>query len=148
MENIIIFIPNKLINFNYKEEKDIEKFLKDKIIKLKKKYHKDISGFYNVNVYQNNKYGLIIELIHESDIDFFKDLIDIKVNVYYDSDIYLELDDYFLIEKYKNKYFYNNKYYISIDDIPYIDIIALSDFYKYIYGNKLISIKNQFKVLN
>ena len=148
MKNITIFIPNNLISFNYRDEKDIEKFLKDKIIKLKKKYHKDISGFYNVNVYQNNKYGLIIELLHESDIDYFKDLIDIKVNVYYDSDIYLELDDYFLINKYKNKYSYDNKYYISIDDISYIDMIVLSDFYKYIYGNKLLSIKNQFKVLN
>jgi len=148
MKNITIFIPNNLISFNYRDEKNIEKFLKDKIIKLKKKYHKDISGFYNVNVYQNNKYGLIIELLHESDIDYFKDLIDIKVNVYYDSDIYLELDDYFLINKYKNKYSYDNKYYISIDDISYIDMIVLSDFYKYIYGNKLLSIKNQFKVLN
>lgn len=147
-KNIIIFIPKEIIDFDYKNQKEIEMYLKDKIVKLKRKYFKTISGFYNAKVYQNDYFGIIIEMIHESDIDFFKDLIDIKVNMYYDSEIYFKIEDFFLIKNKKTIYYYDNNYYINVKELTEKDKIILSDFGTYIFGKNLNNIKKQFKVLN
>ncbi|MDD5979550.1 MAG: hypothetical protein PUC23_00375, partial [bacterium] len=106
-------------------------------------YGYKISGSYNVNIYENKKIGLIIEFIKKESFDFFPDLIDLKLNIFYDSDVYLKLDDYFLIKKYKNIYYNNNNFYIDVTDLIKKDILILSEFGKYIYGKNLEKLKNK-----
>ncbi len=128
-EDINITVPISSIDFNILDKHEIESYLKDLMIKLKKKNY-NISGFYNVKVYHNSNYGLIIKIIKEDDLELFKELIDLKISVYQDVNMYLEFDDYFLIKKYNDIYISDmtNKYYINISKIKKQNIIKLSEF--------------------
>ncbi len=143
-DNIVIFINQKSINFNYRIKEKIEDYIKKLIIKIKKIYKIKISGSYEVLIYQNNNYGLIIEMNKIDDLEFFPELIDLKINVYYDSEIFIEINDYFLISNYKNIYYYDDKYYINIKNISNKDQLYLSEFSNYIYGNSIKNIKKKF----
>lgn len=143
-DNFIIYkLKNNIDNLS---KEDIEKNIKKILNYVKKKYLKSISGFYNVTLYTNNKYGLILEVNRESEIDFFPDIIDIKLSLKEDIPIYLKLEDYFLIKDYK-VYYYNNNFYVDINNISDIDIIKLSDYYSIIYGNNLDKIKDKLKLI-
>ncbi len=143
-DNFIIYkLKNNIDNLS---KEDIERNIKKVLNYVKKKYLNSISGFYNVTLYTNNKYGLIIKVDKESDIDFFSDIIDIKLSLKENIPIYLKLDDYFLVKDYE-VYYYNNSFYVDINDISDIDIIKLSDYYSIIYGNDLDKIKGKLKLV-
>ena len=106
-----------------------------------------ISGTYNVHIFENKNFGLIIEFIKKDELNFFPDLIDLKLSIFYDSEIYLKLDDYFLIKKYKNIYYNEDFFYISVDETYKKDLLILSEFSDFIYGNNLSEIKGNLKLL-
>lgn len=142
-DDIVIFIYKKLeIDITNKE--DLENYIKEIIINLKKQYHKKISGFYNIKIYHNNNYGLIIKMEKEDTIDLFPELIDIKVEINYDSKIYLKIKDFFLIKEYtKEIYYYDNNFYIDINNLTNKEIIKLSEFYEITYGKEYEKIENK-----
>ena len=140
---IIIYLNKENIDFDIFNKENLEKYIKELVLNIKKIYGYKISGSYNVNIYENKKIGLIIEFIKKESFDFFPDLIDLKLNIFYDSDVYLKLDDYFLIKKYKNIYYNNNNFYIDVTDLIKKDILILSEFGKYIYGKNLEKLKNK-----
>ncbi len=140
--DIVLYIKKELINFNYYKKENIENYIKELIIKIKKIYHKKISGSYIVNIYQNKNYGLIIELKKQNYIELFPDLIDLKLNIFYDSNILLELQDYYLISKYKKIYYKDDNFYINIDELTKKDQLYLSEFCNYIYGDNEKVIKS------
>ncbi len=140
---IIIYLNKENIDFDISNKENLEKYIKELVLNIKKIYGYKISGSYNVNIYENKKIGLIIEFIKKESFDFFPDLIDLKLNIFYDSDVYLKLDDYFLIKKYKNIYYNNNNFYIDVTDLIKKDILILSEFGKYIYGKNLEKLKNK-----
>ncbi len=124
----VIFLENQVIVYLKKEYskiddiKDkilIEKYFKKLLLKLKKRYLIDVTGFYNVKVYIDNRYGMVIEF-YKLDSDFIflpNDIIDLKITFYKDAQFYLELDNNLLIKDliYLKK---NNKYFVDIADIP------------------------------
>lgn len=140
---IIIYLNKENIDFDISNKENLEKYIKELVLNIKKIYGYKILGSYNVNIYENKKIGLIIEFIKKESFDFFPDLIDLKLNIFYDSDVYLKLDDYFLIKKYKNIYYNNNNFYIDVTDLIKKDILILSEFGKYIYGKNLEKLKNK-----
>lgn len=140
---IIIYLNKENIDFDISNKENLEKYIKELVLNIKKIYGYKISGSYNVNIYENKKIGLIIEFIKKESFDFFPDLIDLKLNIFYDSDVYLKLDDYFLIKKYRNIYYNNNNFYIDVTDLIKKDILILSEFGKYIYGKNLEKLKNK-----
>ncbi len=145
---IVVYLNKENINFDITNKENLEEYIKELVLNIKKIYSYKISGRYNVNIYENKKIGLIIEFIKKESFDFFPDLIDLKLNVFYDSDVYLKLDDYFLIKKYKNIYYNNNNFYVNVDDLIKKDILILSEFGKYIYGIKLKKVKEKLNLLN
>ena len=124
---IVLYVINKKVDFDIFSKEKIEEFIKKIILKLRKKDYK-IAGFYNVKVYQNNNYGFIMGLEKESDLDFFPDLIDLKLNIFYDSDFYLEFDDYFFVDKYVDIFRLKDKWYLNIKDLSDKEFIQLSEF--------------------
>jgi len=141
-KDIIVYIPRDIINFNLLIKEEIERFVKDIILRLKKKHNKKISGFYKVEVYQNDTYGLIFDIKKQNDLDLFPDLIDLKLIILYESEMFLELDDYFLLDKYSKVYEYNKKYYIDISLLEEKEILRLLEFSKIIYGEKKKQLEN------
>ena len=106
----VFVINNKDIDLN-----NLDMYMKELIIKLRRKYRKDIYGFYKVDVYIKDKIGMIIDFNLEEEIDFFRDLVDLKVVVHEDADVFLKFSDYFLFDK-KKVYFFFFVYYVDIFD--------------------------------
>lgn len=134
---LILFLYKELITCNLKNQQALEKYLKEQVINIKKIYKVKIEGCYDVYLYYNRKYGLIIEFIKISSLEYFPDLIDLNIKLIYDSKMFLEVDDYFLIKKYKEVYYFNDKYYLNVDNLLNLDSVILSDFSKIIYGKSL-----------
>lgn len=143
-ENITIYIFEN-INKENLEKENLEEYIKKIIINIKNRYKKKISGYYQIYVYQNNNYGLIIDMEKIDELDIFPDIIDIKVEVIYDSDIYLKFSDYFLIEKENNIFYYKDNYYLNINDINKKNLLKLSEFYTIVYGKELDNIIEQLQ---
>ena len=117
---------------------------------LKEFYKININGYYEINVYVDNNYGVILELKKE-EIEYFsyyEDEVDMQLIVHNTVFLY-EIEDYFWIEKeLKNKillYKYNKKIYMvinhNIDDILLGKIIENSNL-KYKDNQKIIKEKN------
>lgn len=135
----VFVINNKDIDLN-----NLDMYMKELIIKLRRKYRKDIYGFYKVDVYVKDKIGMIIDFNLEEEIDFFRDLVDLKVVVHEDADVFLKFSDYFLFDK-KKVYFFEGEYYVDIDDVSDKEFLEKLEFCDTIYGEELSDIKSNFK---
>ena len=135
----VFVINNKDIDLN-----NLDMYMKELIIKLRRKYRKDIYGFYKVDVYVKDKIGMIIDFNLEEEIDFFRDLVDLKVVVHEDADVFLKFSDYFLFDK-KKVYFFEGEYYVDIDDVSDKEFLEKFEFCDTVYGEELSDIKGNFK---
>ena len=135
----VFVINNKDIDLD-----NLDMYMKELIIKLRRKYRKDIYGFYKVDVYLKDKIGMIIDFTLEEEIDFFRDLVDLKVVVHEEADVFLKFSDYFLFDK-KKVYFFEGEYYVDIDDLSDEEFLEKLEFCKVIYGEELSDIKGNFK---
>jgi hypothetical protein len=129
-----------LKDFDYNDKTSVEKYLKKLIFNLKKNYNFSINGFYNLNIYTNKDYGMIVD-INRIDEDFlFNNIIDMKVVFHFNNDFLYEIDDYYLknqIIYQGNIYFYNNKYYLNIINIDELNLTKLLEFSNIIYNDKI-----------
>ena len=141
-EKIVLYLYNYFFKSNDKDI--IVKEIKELFLKLIKIYHIKISGIYEVLLYENLKYGTILEIIKKEELLFSKDLIDIKVKIIKNIDIYLKTKDYFILSKYKNIYYFNNYFYININNID--SLINLLEFVEIIYKEKDICFNNMLYI--
>ena len=133
-DRIIIYINKLLIDFNLVIKEEIEDFVKRLVIKLKKY---KISGFYKVDVYQNDNYGLIIDMKKQDSFDFFPELIDLKLYIYYDSEFYLKIEDYFLVKDIKDISFLDGFYYVKVNNLSDLELLSLVEFGEILYGKEV-----------
>lgn len=153
-ENIVFFL-NKIYldNVNIKDESLIEKKLIKLINKIQKQYNIDLNGYYNVYIYKDKNYGLIIEMEKEKldYLDYFNNQIELNIEIIEDTFLY-KTDNIFTIDKtllekliiYINKDEIYLKIKENINDIELGQIIENSQI---IYGNKAKSIKKQSKII-
>lgn len=150
-DNYIIYLNKiNLINFNFDKQDNLEDEFK-KIFKiLKNNYNLKINGYYNIKIYQDNYYGIIIE-IDKEDIDYYdyfdyEDTITMRIKKY-DIEIFYEVEDFFFIKDfldYFKLYRSKNKLYLKIikklDNNIFYKLLEMS---KINYNNniKLIEIK-------
>ena len=134
IENDIII----LYLYNYYFENDDKEYLTKEIkkifLKLIKYYYIEMNGFYEVNIYENIKYGVILEIILKDKLLFRSDFIDIKVNLFKNKNMYFKTKDYFILNNYQNIYYHDNYYYIDIQDID--DILKVIEFGELVYKEK------------
>ena len=129
------------------EDTNINDYIKNLILKLKRKYRIKMCGFYQINVYKNSKVGMIIDIIKEDDMDYFNDLVDLRIKIYDNSDIYFSFSDYFLNIK-KDVNVLNNKYYIDVNLLTKEEFLLMTEFCNYVYGKELDTIKDKLKAFN
>lgn len=151
--NNLIFYLNKdyldKINFNINE--NVEQEFKKLFLKIKNIYNLELSGYYEVLVYINDNYGIIIEMEKDDDeyIKLFKDTLDMKITFKFDCEIYYKIENIdFINFKNYNLYYYNNELYLSLKNnlkIPYKDYLYLLENSSIIYGSDLKKIKHQMK---
>lgn len=102
-DNIVIYLKGILI-------KDINALAYDISDKIKKYYNIDLKGFYKVNIYVDNLYGVVLEYIDEAR-DLYFNRLELNINKINTKFLY-EVEDIFYF-KINNIYLYNNKYYID-----------------------------------
>ncbi|MBQ8472180.1 MAG: hypothetical protein IJ501_01610 [Bacilli bacterium] len=131
-EKIVLYLYNYF--FKSLDRDNITKEIKDIFIRLIKYYKLKINGIYEVLVYENKSYGTILEIVKLEELLFHPDLIDIKVKIFKDINIYLKTNNYFILDKFKDIYYKDNNYYIDIKNIN--NIINIIEFIDIIYNEK------------
>ena len=121
---------------------DIKDYVKNIVLKTKDRIKKYISGYYEVKVYINNSYGMILEIKKESDFDFFKDFIELDINIE-DSTMYFKFKDYFAIVNKSNINYYDDNYYINVDKLNKKELLTLSEFGNIVYGKEIDKIEKK-----
>jgi hypothetical protein len=108
---------------------DYELILKKVFNELINNENIDLSSFYNVVIYINNYYGLVVEIVNEDNIKF-ENKININLNIIEDKLFLYEVDD--PLEYIDNDvYYYNDKFYISLKNKN----IKLLEYAKVIYDD-------------
>lgn len=145
-ENTYTFlISNQSFNVNLNEKKDLEKYFQDFFLKLKETYKININGFYEVNIYIDDTYGVALE-IEKEDIDYldyFNSSIDMKINKPKKTKFLYKTKDIFLIDKKLfakfEIYLYNNDYYLCLaKKLNKKDLINILEFVDIIYDSEFI----------
>ena len=90
-----IYIKRELIdNIDFNNKTDLEKYLKKLFKILKNKYNIVIEGFYDITVYIDKYYGVVIHL-EKDDVeyyDYFKNQVDMRI-ITIDTDFLYLVDD-------------------------------------------------------
>ena len=153
-ENIVFFL-NKIYldNVDIKDESLIEKKLIKLINKIQKQYNIDLNGYYNVYIYKDKNYGIIIEMEKEKldYLDYFNNQIELNIEIIEDTFLY-KIDNIFTIDKtlLEKLVIYINKdeIYIKIkENINDIELGKIIENSQIIYGNKAKLIKKQSKII-
>lgn len=112
IDKIVIYVIDRKVSDDICDIKDL---LFDVFNNLVDNYDIDIKNNYNINIYINNSYGVIVEMIklEENDIG---DVNSLGLNILFDKLFLYEMDDpldYIGSEI----YYYNNKYYLNADKV-------------------------------
>lgn len=114
-DKLVIYLNNKYLKYKKYNFLKIEDNFKEIFEILKQYYNIKINGFYNINIYIDKKYGIIIEMQQEDiDFDYYDNQVDMKI-VFHNKKFLYEIDE--LENKYNKIYKYKNKYYIENYDI-------------------------------
>lgn len=149
-DSYILFLSNDYIgtiDFDSKEE--IGLYLKKIIVLLKNRYDLVLRGFYEVNIYINEKIGMFVEIENIEDYDFVIEDVDLRIVVHFDSEVYFKTNNYDFISNYSKVRFLNENYYVHVGDVSTNDIMKLVEFGEFIYGDSCNKIdRESFIVIN
>ena len=112
-----IYINKKNIDISFDDKSNIEEYLKKLFKKLKDYYYIKFEGFYNVNIYIDKYYGIVLDIIKE-DIDYYTyfNQVDMKISKI-DVDFIYKIDDIPLYILSKVKIFSKgNDLYLKIEE--------------------------------
>lgn len=134
-DKVIIYIKKEEINdLNFTKTDELEEYFKNLIIKLKNLYDISITGFYNIKVFIDKFYGMVLQLEKE-DIDYYDDnQIEMRI-IKEDVHFLYEVNDLFKVKKTKliKK---KDKYYLMIlEKILYKDFLNILENSKIVYNN-------------
>ena len=115
---IIVYL---LDNKKYNEDSDIKKILINVFDNLKKYYNITFTSDYNLELYINRYYGMILEITKNEGF-IYDDIVNLKLNVLRDTLFLYEVDDPLEYINYEI-YYYNDKFYVNAkrEDINLIE---------------------------
>lgn len=140
-DDIVSLYINKVYfqNFDFSDKSFLESYLKNILKVLGNRYNLDFDGFYNVNIYADANYGVIIDVVREEleYFDYFTNKIQMNIKVIEASFLYELLDfpniDIRMLDVYK----ISDKIYVKIK--KQMDVFAVGKLFemsKVIYGNE------------
>lgn len=115
---IIVYL---LDNNKYNEDSDIKKILINVFDNLEKYYNITFTTDYNLELYINRYYGMILEITENEDF-ICDDIVNLKLNILRDTLFLYEVDDPLEYINYEI-YYYNDKFYVNAkrEDINLIE---------------------------
>ena len=117
-DKIIVYL---LDNKKYNEDSDIKKMLIKVFDNLEKYYDITFTSDYNLDLYINRYYGMILEIKENEDF-IYDDIVNLKLNVLRDTLFLYEVDNPLEYINYEI-YYYNDKFYVNAkrEDINLIE---------------------------
>lgn len=151
-ENCMTIFLNKYF-FKSEEidiKKDLEGYFRNLFLNLQKYYDINISGYYNIDVYIDDNYGLVINIKKEEVeyFDYFDNQIDMRIVLKNNKFLY-GVEDIYVKDIIKDKidiYFYKNKYYIDFIYDVNINLISLIEFCDIVYDDEVEKIRCSTKI--
>ena len=133
-----IYIKKEFINnIDFNKQENIENYLKEIFKKLNQKYNLCVDGFYNIYIYKDKYYGIIIH-IEKEELDYYeyyKNKIEMRIIsietefMYLVNDIPLNIINKISIE---NK---DNNIYIKLkEELTNIEMMKLLEFSEIVYN--------------
>ena len=143
-DKIIVFLNGQFIQTD-----NLDKYFRKLLLSLNKKYEIPLKGYYNINVYEDKNYGMVLELIYE-DMEYYNyfDQIDLNINIMADNEFLYKIKYEFLDNITNNGivcYKYNNELYLQLKNqknlfhiLEFIEVVydKTSEIKK--YGEKVI----------
>lgn len=137
-ENILdIYLKKEIIkDIDFKNKENLEDYLKKIFRILKVKYNIKIEGYYEIDAYIDNNYGVILHLNREDYdyYDYFKNQVDMKISII-DNEFLYEVDD--IPKSILNKVsiiIEDNKIYLKINEkLKDIEMMKLLESSKIVY---------------
>lgn len=157
LDSIVLYLSD--MDFSLEENIDeLESKFRDIFLKLKNLYNMDIEGYYKIDIYKDNYYGMIVEIKREEldYFDYFDNQIEMRISIHEEHSILYEFDDFFslnysLLSKMRF-YIYHDKIYGEVkEEISKIEgaylqeqctSIIYGSFTKYIFQKKNNILKN------
>ncbi len=141
---IILFINKYFIkNVCFKDIKVVEDYFRKIILILRKHYNIKLEGEYEILIYSNNVYGIIIELFKVRENKKINNIIDMKMMFNINSTFIYAVNDYDYMNNLGDnidKYYYKNKYYCTINQADDIDMSKFLEYSYIVYGDKAVKI--------
>lgn len=133
--DLVVFLNNKYIeSIDFDDRNNLETYFRTLFLKLKNIYGINISGYYNINVYINKYFGVILEMFREP-LECFEyyNSIDMQVNIIKDCEFLYQINDFYDNQK---LYFYKNKLYLRIsNEISFMELGKLLENGVLVYGD-------------
>lgn len=153
-ENIVIFLDKIYLHtLDLTNQNIIEKKLIKLINKIQNKYNIDLNGYYNVFIYKDNNYGLIIDMQKEEleYLDYFNNQIELNIEVIEDSFLYKIEDIFWLNKSILNKcIIYKNGdtiYLKAKDNLNNFELGIILENGEIIYGKQANNIKKKSQII-
>ena len=108
---LVKIFKDKLSDFDIYNKEQVVKLFKDIFLNVKEEYK--LSGLFDVDIYVNEDYGMIIEIYN---LCFYNDEIDVKIKFHLDSLFLVEINSNQILD-YDEVYYYNDKFYGIYKDI-------------------------------
>lgn len=150
--SFVVFLNKYYIkNIDFNNKNEMENYFKSLFIRFKDYYNIDIGGFYDINVYKDEQYGIILD-IKKDDLDYMDycyNQVDMRIVISNDCGFIYKINNLDVIENVINDvklYFYNNNLYISF--IKNVDINKIIEHIDIIYGNNVNKIIKNGKLIN
>lgn len=102
---LVKIFKDNLGDFDVYDKEQVTKLFKDIFIKVKDKYN--LSGLFDVDIYVNDYYGMIIEI---NNLYFYKGEVDVKIRFHLDSVFLTEISANEILD-YEDVYYYKDKFY-------------------------------------
>lgn len=102
---LVKIFKSYLNDFDIYDKDNMIDLFKDIFITIKNKYN--LLGLFDVDIYVNDEYGLIIEIHNICSYDYE---IDLRINVHLDSIFLSEINSSEILD-YNEVYYYNDKFY-------------------------------------
>ena len=133
--NLIVFLNKRNIrDVDFFNKSELERYFRDLFLDLKDIYDLDLSGSYDINVYIDDCYGVVLEII-SIDYTYFDycDVVDMNIviskyrNFLYKSDRFIKNIDSII-------YSYNGSFYYELNNIDFLKLVLLVENSDIIYG--------------
>lgn len=120
-ESMLIYINNNQVpDLDIESKEVLEKYFKKIFLKLHHNYNINLYGYYNIILYHDDNYGIVINL-HKEDLDYydyFDKEIDMRIIINKNNFFLYQIDDYFSFSKEEltntNIYSYKGKLYLRL----------------------------------